>query len=65
MREVKMEISKDEYLRYESNPAAYNRERRETIPINMACGTGWYGCTCYKSITGQYFRIDTVGDSCD
>ena len=64
MDQVKVEISKSEYLRYLSNPAAYRRERETTIPLVWEKGYGWYGCECHES-HGHYFRVDHVGDSCD
>ena len=65
MRDVKQEITKKDYLKYQSNPAAYSRERHETIPIQWECGYGWYGCYCYESGTGHYYRVDRLGESCD
>lgn len=65
MQKITKEISKEEYLKYQSNPARYNRERKEDIPITWACGYGWYGCQCYESSNGHYYRDDNIGDSCD
>lgn len=65
MNEVRTEISKTEYLKYTLNPAEYNRDRKETIPFNWAVGYGWYGCRCYESSNGHYYRLDSIGESCD
>jgi hypothetical protein len=65
MQTITKKISKREYLEYVSNPAAYNKERKEHIPTVWACGYGWYGCTCYESSNGQYYRDDRIGGSCD
>ena len=64
MQSMKKEVDKAEYLRYVSNPAAYRREREETIPIVWKCGYGWYGCEVVES-NGHYYRIDKIGESCD
>lgn len=64
MDSMKKEISKEEYLKYVSNPAAYRRERRETVPTVWIIGYGYYGCECFES-NGHYFRVDKVGSSCD
>ena len=64
MNSEKKEISKAEYLKYVSNPAAYRRERKETIPRVWKKGYHWYGCECRES-NGRYFRIDQVGGRCD
>lgn len=65
MQTVTTRITKREYLRYTSDPAAYNREREKTIPVNWARGYGWYGCRCYESSNGQCYRDDRIGASCD
>lgn len=64
MNKVTTEISKAEYLRYKSNPAAYRREREGLIPDAWVRGYGWYGCFCHES-HGHYFRVDSIGNSCD
>ena len=64
MQGVKVEISKEEYMRYKFDPAQYRRERKETIPQVWVAGYGWYGVECHES-NGHYYRVDQIGDSCD
>ena len=64
MRDLTTEVRKSDYLHYKSNPAAYNREREENLPIVLKCGCGWYGCEVVES-NGHYYQIDKVGESCD
>lgn len=65
MQTVTKKINKREYLEYTSDPAAYNRHAKQTIPAVWAHGYGWYGCYCYESSNGQYYRDDRIGASCD
>lgn len=65
MSDVRTEISKREYLKYQADPAKYHQERKEDLPIQWVRGWGWYGCYCYESSNGHYYRCDRLGDSCD
>lgn len=65
MKKIIKEISKNDYLKYKVNPADFVREHKETLPVSIVCGLGWYGCRCYESSNGHYYMEDEVGESCD
>jgi len=65
MREVKWEITEEDYMRYaKMSHAELQSEVEGQIPDAWRYGYGWYGCRAVER-GGKFYLEHMIGGSCD